>query len=108
MPNATTTANTDDIRHVLRDLDTWAVVGCSADPGRASHEVASFLRSMGKRIVPVNPAEDEVLGERCYPNLRAVVDDGIRVDVVDLFRRSSEVGSHVDEAIDIDAAAVWM
>jgi predicted CoA-binding protein len=99
---------TDEIRHVLHDLDTWAVVGCSADPSRASHEVATFLRNQGKRVVPVNPAEDRVLGERCYPDLAAVVADGIEVDVVDLFRRSSKAGAHVDEAIEIGAEAVWM
>jgi predicted CoA-binding protein len=98
----------DEIRHVLRDLETWAVVGCSPDPGRASHEVAAFLRAKGKRIVPVNPAEGRVLGERCYPDLASAVADGIEVDVVDVFRRSSQAGAHVDEAIDAGAAAVWL
>src|SRR4051812_9309334 len=108
MPNAVTTADATEIRHVLEDLETWAVVGCSPDPGRASHEVASFLRSLGKRIVPVNPNEDEVLGERCYPDLASVAADHIAVDVVDLFRRSSQAGRHVDEAIAVGASAVWM
>jgi predicted CoA-binding protein len=108
MPNAATTADATDIRHVLQDLDTWAVVGCSSDPSRASHEVASFLRTIGKRVVPVNPNEVEVLGERCYADLAAVAADGLRVDVVDIFRRSSEAGAHVDEAIAVGAAAVWM
>jgi predicted CoA-binding protein len=101
-------SDADDVRHVLEDLDTWAVVGCSNDPSRASHEVASFLQSLGKQVVPVNPNEDEVLGQRCYPDLDAVAGDGIRVDVVDLFRRSSQAGAHVDEAIAVGAAAVWM
>jgi predicted CoA-binding protein len=98
----------EDVRHVLRDLDTWAVVGCSPDPSRASHEVAAFLRAKGKRIVPINPAERTVLGERCYPDLPAAVADGIHIDVVDVFRRSSLAGAHVDEAIDVGADAVWL
>ena len=98
----------DDIRHVLLELDTWAVVGCSPDPIRDSNEVASFLRSIGKRVVPVNPSEDRILGARCYPDLTAVVEDGISVDVVDVFRRSSEAGRHVDEAIEVGASAVWL
>ena len=102
------TSEAEDIRHVLRDLETWAVVGCSPDPHRASHEVAAFLRSIGKRIVPVNPAEDRILGVRCYPDLTAVVEDGITVDVVDVFRRSSAAGGHVDEAIEIGVEAVWL
>jgi uncharacterized protein len=108
MPRNPGTTEYDEIRHVLHDLDTWAVVGCSPDPSRASHGVATFLRNQGKRIVPVNPAEERILGERCYPDLTAVVAEGIEVDVVDLFRRSSEVGPHVDEAIEVGAAAVWM
>jgi uncharacterized protein len=84
---------------------TWAVVGCSPDPARDSNRIARLLKSKGYRVIPVNPAEREILGERCYPSLREVPE---RVDVVDIFRRSSEAGRHVDEAIEIDADAVWM
>jgi uncharacterized protein len=107
MPHAAPT-ETDEIRHVLHDLGTWAVVGCSSDPSRASHGVATFLRGLGKRVIAVNPDHDEVFGERCYPDLAAVVADGIDVDVVDVFRRSSAAGAHVDEAIEIGAAAAWL
>ena len=94
----------DDIRHIL-GLRTWAVVGCSPDPGRDSHKIARLLMSRGYRVIPVNPeAGDELLGERCHPALPA--DHGI--EVVDLFRRSSAVSDHVDEAIAIGAKAVWM
>lgn len=103
-----TRTETDEIRHVLSDLDTWAVVGCSSSPMRDSYGVARFLQGKGKRVVPVNPAETEILGERVYPDLAAVVAAGIEVDVVDIFRRSSECGTHVDEAIEIGARAVWM
>jgi predicted CoA-binding protein len=94
----------DDVRFILQNLRTWAVVGCSPDPFRDSHRIASLLQSRGYRVIAVNPAVDEVLGERCYPVLPA--DQGI--EVVDLFRRSSAVSDHVDEAIAIGAKAVWM
>ncbi|HEY6888862.1 MAG TPA: CoA-binding protein [Solirubrobacter sp.] len=94
----------DDIRFILRELRTWAVVGCSPSPRRDSHRIAAMLMGRGYRVIPVNPACDEVLGERCHPVLPA--DHGI--EVVDLFRRSSAVSRHVDEAIAIGAKAVWM
>jgi predicted CoA-binding protein len=94
----------DDIRFILRELRTWAVVGCSPDEFRDSHRIASLLQSQGYRVIPVNPEADEILGERCHPVLPA--DQGI--EVVDLFRRSSAVSDHVDEAIAIGAKAVWM
>jgi uncharacterized protein len=97
----------DPIATILTATSTWAVVGCSPDQGRPSHRVARFLRSRGKRIVPVNPNADEVLGERCWPSL-ADVPPELGVEVVDIFRRSSTAGAHVDEAIAIGARAVWM
>lgn len=98
----------DDIRYVLSDLDTWAVVGCSPSPMRDSYGVARFLQDKGKRIVPVNPAESEILGETVYPDLAAVRHAGFDIDVVDIFRRSDQCGVHVDEAIEIGAKAVWL
>lgn len=98
----------DDIRRVLKDLRTWAVIGCSPSPMRDSHGVARFLQAKGKRIVPVNPAETEILGETVYPDLAAAAAAGIAVDVVDVFRRSAKAGRHVDEAIEIGARAVWL
>ena len=93
-----------DVEFILRNLRTWAVVGCSPDPRRDSHKVAALLMREGYRVIPVNPAIDEVLGERCHP----VLPDGHGIEVVDLFRRSSAVSAHVDEAIAIGAKAVWM
>jgi predicted CoA-binding protein len=95
------------IRTILGEFQTWAVVGCSPDPGRASNRVAAMLRRRGKRIIPVNPHATEVLGERAYPSLHDLP-AGTHVDVVDIFRRSAEAGAHVDEAIAIGARAVWM
>jgi uncharacterized protein len=93
-----------DIEFILRNLRTWAVVGCSPDPRRDSHRIAALLMREGFSVIPVNPAVDEVLGERCHP----VLPDGQGIEVVDLFRRSSAVSAHVDEAIAIGAKAVWM
>ena len=96
----------DEIRDVL-GLHTWAVVGCSPDPWRASHEVAAKLQRWGYRVIPVNPGVDEVLGERCYPSLADIPPDA-GVEVVDVFRRSRFAGAHVDEGIAIGAKAVWL
>jgi predicted CoA-binding protein len=93
------------IRSVLEERRTWAVVGCSPDPGRDSNRIARMLQSRGYRVVPVNPSCDSVLGERCYASLAEVPEP---IDVVDIFRRSSEAGRHVDEAIAVGASAVWM
>lgn len=91
-------------RRVLAQSRTWAVVGASTDPWRASNDVMSLLIERGYHVVPVNPAYDTVLGRTCYPSL---ADVPVPVDVVDLFRRSEEAGKHVDEAIAIGAKVVW-
>lgn len=86
-------------------LKTWAVVGATPHLSRPSGFVPEFLQQHGYDVVPVNPGFDEVLGERCFPDLRSVPRP---VEVVDLFRRSEAVGPHVDEAIEIGAKAVWL
>jgi uncharacterized protein len=95
----------DDILFALRQTRTWAVVGCSPDPSRDSHRIAALLQGRGYRMIPVNPAATEILGDRCFPSVHEI---GEPVDVVDIFRRSSEAGTHVDEAIAIGASVVWM
>ena len=95
----------DVIRRVLTEHKTWAVVGCSPDPFRDSHRIAALLQSRGYRVIPVNPAIDEVLGERAYASVDEIPEP---VDVVDVFRRSDQAGRHVDEAIEIGAKAVWL
>jgi predicted CoA-binding protein len=87
-----------DVRTLLTTTRTWAVVGCSPDPGRDSHRIAALLQRRGFTVVPVNPAEAEILGARCYPSVAAIPSE-IAVDVVDVFRRSELAGAHVDEAI---------
>lgn len=90
---------------ILRAFRTFAVVGLSDKTHRPSHSVASLLQARGYRIVPVNPNLASVLGERCWPDLRSIP---FPVEVVDIFRRSEEVGPIVDDAIAIGARAVWM
>src|SRR4051812_10725721 len=95
----------DTIRDVLEHCRTWAVVGCSPSRARDSHRIAAMLAARGYCVIPVNPNCDEVLGLRSYASL-AEIDEP--VDVVDVFRRSSEAGRHVDEAVAIGARAVWL
>jgi uncharacterized protein len=96
----------DDIRTLLTQTRTWAIVGCSPDPGRDSHRVAALLQRHGFRVIPVNPnVQVELLGERCYASVHEIAEP---VDVVDIFRRADQAGAHVDEAIAIGATGVWM
>ena len=81
----------DDVRAILTSTRVWAVVGCSPDPSRDSHRIASMLKRRGYDVVPVNPLATDILGERSYPSLGAVpAERGI--EVVDVFRRSSAAG----------------
>jgi predicted CoA-binding protein len=98
-------AHPDTIRRLLTETRTWAVVGCSPSPDRDSHRIARLLQRHGMRVIPVNPAVQTILGERSYPSLSEIPEP---VDVVDIFRRADQAGVHVDEAIEIGAAAVWM
>lgn len=93
------------MRRALQTARVIAVVGLSDNPMRTSYGIARYLQQAGYRIVPVNPEVTEVLGERAYPNLQTVPYD---IDLVNMFRRSSLVGVHVDEAIDKGANMVWM
>ena len=92
-------------RKILTTYNTFAVVGCSANPDRASYDVALFLREQGYRVVCVNPNVEECFGGACYPDLRSLEEP---IDVVDIFRRPDAVGPHVEEAIEVGAKAVWM
>ncbi|WP_371551624.1 CoA-binding protein [Streptomyces sp. NBC_00554] len=93
------------IRKILTELgDTWAVVGLSTNQRRAAYGVADVLQRFGKRIVPVHPKAETVLGEKGYPSLEAIP---FQVDVVDVFVNSALAGSVADEAAAIGAKAVW-
>ena len=93
------------ITAILDDCHTIAVVGLSSHSGRPSHGVASYMKRHGYRVIPVNPNETEVLGEKAYASLADV--PGM-IDLVDIFRRSDEAGQAVDEAIAVGAKAVWL
>jgi predicted CoA-binding protein len=92
-------------RALLQDTRTIAIVGLSPNPQRPSNEVARYLRAAGYTIIPVNPACDEVLGEKCYASLREIPGP---VDLVDVFRRAEDVMPIVEDAIAIGARALWL
>jgi predicted CoA-binding protein len=94
-----------EIRALLQRIKTIAVVGLSASPGRPSHGVAKALQGFGYRIIPVNPALSEVLGEKSYPSLRELPEP---VDLVDVFRDPSHVASIVDDCIALKSPALWL
>ena len=106
-PAVETVARGDDdlMRRILTYARTIAVVGLSGRPDRPAHTVPAYLQRHGYRIIPVNPALDEALGERAWPDLLAVPEP---VDVVQIFRRSEDVPPVVEQAIQIGARAVWM
>lgn len=93
------------ISDILHSCHTIAVVGLSAKRFRPSYGVAEYLKRVGYRIIPVNPQEAEVLGERSYPDLDSIPEP---VDIVDIFRRSEFVPEIVEAAIRIGAKAIWM
>ncbi len=100
-----TNPSTEEIRALLGRIKTIAVVGLSASPGRPSHGVAQALQGFGYRIIPVNPALSEGLGERAYPSLRDLPEP---VDLVDVFRDPCHVAAIVDECIDLKLPALWL
>jgi predicted CoA-binding protein len=97
----------EDIKKILLNFKTVAVVGISPNEDRPSYIVASYLKSKGYRIVPVRPDGEEILGEKVYPRL-ADIPEEIGVEVVDIFRRSEDVPPVVEEAIQRRAKVVWM
>jgi predicted CoA-binding protein len=98
----------DDIaglRRILARSRTLAVVGLSAQWYRPSYFAAKYMQDHGYRIIPVNPRYDEVLGERCFPDLRSIPEP---VDLVDCFRKAGDIPPLADEAIAIGAKVLWM
>jgi predicted CoA-binding protein len=93
------------ISEILRMGRTIAVVGLSAKRYRPSYGVAEYMQRAGYRIIPVNPHETEVLGEKCYPDVESVPEP---IDIVDIFRRSEFVPEIVEAAIRKGAKAIWM
>jgi predicted CoA-binding protein len=94
-----------ELKAILGEAHTIAVVGLSSNPERYSNEVASYLQAHGYRIVPVNPTETEVLGEKAYPSLRDVPDP---IDVVDVFRRAEETPEVARDSVAVGAKVLWL
>ena len=99
-------ASDDEIRTLLRETKTIALVGASPRPERDSHDVMAFLQSRGYRVIPVNPvcAGETILGERVRASLAEIE---LPIDLVDVFRNSEAAGPVIDEAIAVRAKAVW-
>src|SRR5229473_3165925 len=97
--------SSDAVEQILRGAKTIAVVGLSSNPMRPSYGVAEYLKTAGYRIIPVNPNETEVLGEKVYARLEDIPE---QVDVVDVFRRAEEVPAVAASAIRIGARVLWM
>jgi predicted CoA-binding protein len=86
------------IRGALESAQIIAVVGCSPNPARPSHAIARYLLDHGYRVIPVNPGHREILGERCYASLTEIPQN-VRIDIVDVFRRSDHVAAVAEQAI---------
>jgi len=95
----------EEIRRVMTEARTIAVIGLSPDPAKPSHYVPAYLQSKGYKIIPVNPTVDQVLGEKAYPTLSDVP---VKVDIVDVFRRAEKTPPIVDEAAKVGAGLVWL
>jgi uncharacterized protein len=93
------------IEQILKESKTIAVVGLSANPGRDSHQVASYLKRNGYIIYPVNPNYEQVLGSRCYTNLSDIPD---AIDIIDIFRRPEHIPPIAEESVKIGAKVIWM
>lgn len=94
-----------ELRTVLTQANTIAVVGASSNPERASYGIMKKLQSVGYTVIPVNPRETEVLGERAYASL---ADIPVPVDIVDVFRRAEDTPAIADEAVAIKAKVLWL
>lgn len=90
---------------ILQTCSTIAVIGASSNPARPSNRVAAYMKSQGRRVIPVNPNEQLVIGEQAFPSLSDVPEP---VDLVDIFRRPTDVPPIVEEAIAKGVKAVWM
>ena len=90
---------------ILNNYKTIAVVGLSSEPQRPAYSIARYMKKKGYRIIPVNPGETEVLGEKAYPDLSSVPEP---IEIVNIFRRPEFVPEVVEEAIAVGAKVVWM
>ena len=94
-----------ELKQLLTDAVTIAIVGASSNPDKASYGIMEKLQKTGYRVIPVNPRETEILGERSYPSLADVPE---RIDIVDVFRRAEDTPGIADEAVTAGAKALWL
>ena len=94
-----------ELKRLLTEATTIAVVGASSNPDKASYGIMRQLQRSGYRVIPVNPRETEILGERSYPSLADVPEP---IDIVDVFRRAEDTPGIADEAVTIGAKALWL
>lgn len=97
--------DSDKVRRILRASKTIAVVGLSAQWHRPSYFAAKYMQEHGYRVIPVNPMYNEVLGEKCYKSVRDIPE---KVDIVDCFRKSTEIPAIAEDAVAIGAKVLWM
>ena len=95
----------EEIIHFLKSIKRIAIAGLSSNPARPSHDVAKFLLSKGYEVIPVNPKETEVLGQKAFPNLRSIP---APIDLVDCFRRSEVVGETIGEGLSLGIKNFWL
>src|SRR4051794_39959782 len=100
-----TNPSDEELKRLLTDATVVAMVGASSDPDKASNGIMRKLQHAGYRVIPVNPTETEILGERSYPSL---VDVPERIDIVDVFRRAEDTPAIADEAVTIGAKVLWL
>ena len=94
-----------ELNRLLTEATTIAIVGASSNPEKGSYGIMQKLQRAGYRVIPVNPRETEILGERSYPSL---IDVPERIDIVDVFRRPEDAPSIADDAVTIGAKALWL
>ena len=100
-------SNTEEIKQILEETKTIAIIGCSPNPEKASNRVANYLKNAGYKMIPVYPKEDEILGEKVYRSLDEIPSD-IKIDMVDIFRKPDVIGLVIDQAIQRgDVDCVW-
>jgi hypothetical protein len=98
-------ATSEEIKEILQNAKTIAIVGISADESKDSFRVAKYLQEHDYKIIPVNPKYSEILGENCYPDLKSIPE---KIDIVNIFRKPEAVPPIIDEAIEIGAKVIWM
>ncbi|MCL5020160.1 MAG: CoA-binding protein [Bacteroidetes bacterium] len=105
MTPALTVDDDDEIRGILADARTIAVVGASADTSRESNMISQYLIKAGYEVIPVNPKYEEVIGRKCFPTVESI---GKQIDIVDVFRRSEFMEETAQDAVSANAQVLWM